>query len=266
MALFSANITKLLSLSVLFSGNIENPRIEYVIERDIGIDKDTIDTIRTVFASGKYENAQQILEDVYGEEYTRIYSIRDFQTDAWENRGAEGENSHESNQGYGEGYSSITQNQRRTETLTDRDVLSMAADQILSIDAISQDAAVSDALGILKKRLSTLDELQEKRRELGKTYREFQFGANVDREKAAETLKQMHELDAKIQEAEKKVIAAETAPALCKVLPVARRIVEQKQKDHDDEVLNRWRDRRNNAAAIKKYRERIGKDVKDLTK
>ena len=103
---------------VLFSGNIENPRIEYVIERDIGIDKDTIDTIRTVFASGKYENAQQILEDVYGEEYTRIYSIKDFQTDAWENRGAEGENSHESNQGYGEGYSSITQNQRRTNTLT----------------------------------------------------------------------------------------------------------------------------------------------------
>ena len=94
---------------VLFSGNIENPRIEYVIERDIGIDKDTIDTIRTVFASGKYENAQQILEDVYGEEYTRIYSIKDFQTDAWENRGAEG---------YGEGYSSITQNQRRTNTLT----------------------------------------------------------------------------------------------------------------------------------------------------
>lgn len=156
------------------------------------------------------------------------------------------------------------QHQNRTETLTDRDVLSMAADQILSSDAISQDAAVSDALGILKKRLSTLDELQERRRELGKTYRELQFGVNVDRGKAAETLKQMRDLDAKIQDAENKVIAAETSPALRKVLPVARRIVEQKQKEQDDAVLQRWRDRRNNAAAIKKYRDRISKDVTDL--
>ena len=41
--------------SALFSGDIENPRIEYVIERDIGIDRDTIDAIRMVFASGKYK-------------------------------------------------------------------------------------------------------------------------------------------------------------------------------------------------------------------
>lgn len=156
------------------------------------------------------------------------------------------------------------QHQRRTQTLTDRDVLTMAADKVISGDAISMDAAVSDALGIFKKRLSTLDELQEKRRELGKTYRELQFGANVDREKAAETLKEMHSLDAKIQEADNKVIAAETAPALRKVLPVARRIVEQKQKEQDDAVLQRWRDRRNNAASIKKYRDRISKDVTDL--
>lgn len=162
------------------------------------------------------------------------------------------------------GSDDMDQHQRRTETLTDRDVLSMAADQILSSDAISMDAAESDALDIFKKRLSTLDSLQEQRRELGKTYRELQFGENVDREKAAETLKQMRELDAKIQEADNKVIAAETAPALRKVLPVARRIVEQKQKEQDDAVLQRWRDRRDNAAAIKKYRDRIGKDVTDL--
>lgn len=135
--------------SALFSDDIENPRIEYVIERDIGIDRDTINTIREVFASGKYENAQQILENVYGEEYTRIYSIRDFQTDAWQNREAEGGNRYESNTGHGERNSSLTQHQRRTETLTDRDVLSMAANQILPSDAISMDAAVSDALGFL---------------------------------------------------------------------------------------------------------------------
>ena len=157
------------------------------------------------------------------------------------------------------------QHQNRTNTLTDREILSMAADKILTNDAISMDAAESDALGIFKKRLKDLDSLQEQRRDLGKTYKEQQFGANVDRGKAAETLKQMRELDAKIQEAENKVIAAETSPALRKVLPVARRIVEQSQKALDDAVLQRWRDRRNNAAAIKKYRDRISKDVTDLS-
>ena len=157
------------------------------------------------------------------------------------------------------------QHQNRTNTLTDREILSMAADKILTNDAISMDAAESDALGIFKKRLKDLDSLQEQRRELGKTYRELQFGESVDREKASETLKQMRSMDQKIQEAENKVIAAETAPALRKILPVARRIVEQKQKEQDDEVLKRWRDRRNNAASIKKYRDRISKDVTDLT-
>lgn len=157
------------------------------------------------------------------------------------------------------------QHQERTNTLTDRDILSMAADRILTNDSISIDAAESDALDIFKKRLAALDSLQEQRRDLGRTYKEQQFGANVDREKAAETLRQMHRLDERIQEAENKVIAAETAPALRKVLPVARRIVEQKQKENDDAILQRWRDRRNNAASIKKYRERISKDVTDLS-
>lgn len=163
------------------------------------------------------------------------------------------------------GAEDVEQHQKRTETLTDRDILSMAADKILASDAIPMDAAESDALGIFKKRLVALDSLQEQRRDLGKTYKEQQFGANVDREKAAQTLIEMRRLDERIQEAEKKVISAETSPALRKVLPVARRIVEQKQKEQDDEVLKRWRDRRNNAAAIKKYRDRISKDVTDLT-
>ena len=163
------------------------------------------------------------------------------------------------------GAEDVEQHQQRNDALTDREILSMAADKILTNDAISMDAAESDALDIFKKRLKDLDSLQEQRRDLGKTYKEQQFGANVDRGKAAETLKQTRELDAKIQEAENKVIAAETSPALRKVLPVARRIVEQKQKEQDDEVLKRWRDRRNNAAAIKKYRDRISKDVTDLS-
>lgn len=248
---------------VLFSGNIENPKIEYVIERDIGIDKDTIDTIRTVLEGGKYADAQQILENVYGEEHTRIYSIRDFQTDAWENGGTEGGSRQESNQRYGKWGSSLTQKQDRTNTLTDREILSMAAEDTSKLDNLTD--AESDALQIFRKRLDTLDQLQSERKELGKEYKQLQFGQKPDRQAAAQTLEKMHQLDRRIQEAENKVLTAETAPALKQVLPRARRIVEQNQKKQDDAVLQRWRDRRDNAAAIKKYRTRITKDVADMS-
>ena len=153
--------------------------------------------------------------------------------------------------------------QQRTETLTDRDVLSLAAEAVQGKENLS--AAESDALQIFRDRLSKLDELQEERRNLGREYKELQFGENVDREKASQTLEKMRSLDSRIQEAENKVLAAETAPILKQVLPKARKIVEQNQKAKDDATLRRWRDRRNNAAAIKKYRDRISKDVGDMT-
>lgn len=154
------------------------------------------------------------------------------------------------------------QHQERTNTLTDREVLYLAAEAI-QVDNLTD--AESYALQIFRDRLGALDSLQNERQELGRTYKEQQFGENVDRKAAAQTLEKMRQLDSRIQEADKKVISAETAPALRKVLPKARRIVEQKQKEHDDETLRRWRDRRNNAAAIKKYRERISKNVTDIS-
>ena len=42
-------------------------------------------------------------------------------------------------------------------------------------------------------------------------------------------------------------------------------MVETKQWEKDQESLKRWRDRRNNADAIKKYRTRLKKDVDELT-
>lgn len=156
----------------------------------------------------------------------------------------------------------FVQNQGRTNTLTDRDILSMAAD---SISVGNLTAAEADALQIFQKRLDTLESLQNERAELGRTYKEQQFGENVDRKAAAQTLQKMRQMDSRIQEADQKVISAETAPALRKVLPRARKIVEQKQKEKDDATLKRWRDRRNNAAAIKKYRDQITKNVKDIS-
>ena len=154
------------------------------------------------------------------------------------------------------------QHQARTNTLTDREVLAMAAEGI-HIDNLS--AGETDALQIFRERLENLDALHNERRELGKQYKEYQFGSKVDRAKAAEVLEQMHQMDGKIKDAEGKVLNAETAPALRKVLPMARRIVEQQQKAKDDVILRRWRDRRNNAAAIKKYRDKITKNVRDIT-
>lgn len=77
------------------------------------------------------------------------------------------------------------QNQARTNTLTDREILDLAAGDI-QVDNL--DAAEADALKIFRERLDTLNTLQNERRKLGKTYKEQQFGANVDRAKAAETL------------------------------------------------------------------------------
>lgn len=151
---------------------------------------------------------------------------------------------------------------QRTNTLTDREVLAIAANE-LSMEGMSE--AERSALTIFRDRLAKLDDLQDQRAELGRQYKDQQFGANVDRTAAAETLEKMHAMDARIQAANAKVLDVEEKTVLRDVLKKARKVVEQKQKEHDDEILKRWRDRRNNAVAIKKYRQRIQKDVNTIT-
>ena len=131
------------------------------------------------------------------------------------------------------------------EPLTDRDILLTAAQDIT--DAALTDGE-RDALDIFKSRLDKLGTLQEKRQALGTLYKEQQFGKHVDREAAKKTLEEMRHYDELIQKANDKVISAETSPALRKVLPRARAVIEQAQKVKDDATLARWRDRRDNAA------------------
>lgn len=152
--------------------------------------------------------------------------------------------------------------QQRTNTLTDRDILEMAADTI-RIESMTE--AEKDALRIFKQRLSKLGTLQEQRKEEGKLYKEQQFGVNSNRTAAAQTLNRMHILDEQIQEATASVLSVEEKNVLQNVLKQARKVVEQKEREHGEELLQRWRDRRNEAAAIKKYRERLRKDVDELT-
>jgi hypothetical protein len=75
--------------------------------------------------------------------------------------------------------------QQRTSPLTNREVLSIAADGLNLKDLTDGEKT---ALDIFKKRLDTLRELEDKRIAEGRTYKEQQFGSNVDREAAKKTL------------------------------------------------------------------------------
>lgn len=154
------------------------------------------------------------------------------------------------------------QHRERTNTLTDREVLGIAANDLSTEDMTE---AERGALEIFRDRLAKLDDLQEQRAQLGRTYKDQQFGQNVNREAAAQTLEKMHALDERIKEANSRVLDVEEKTVLRDVLKKARKVVEQAQKEHDQEILKRWRDRRNNAASIKKYQQRIVKDVKALS-
>ena len=154
------------------------------------------------------------------------------------------------------------QEQQRTDTLTDRDVLALAAREI-RVDNLSD--GEQDALRIFRERLSRLEQLEEDRAEQGRLYKEQQFGAKPDRAAAEATLNRMRVLDSQISKANLEVLDVEDKKVLRAVLQKARKVVETEERAHGQEMLARWRDRRNNAAAIKKYRERLRGDVDDLT-
>ena len=157
------------------------------------------------------------------------------------------------------------QYQPRTQSLTDREILEIAADD-LGLDDLTE--GERDALQIFRDRLTRLNDLQEQRADLGTQYREQQFGANgqkVDRAEAEKTRERMKILDSQIAEAQTDIMDVQDKEVLRKVLQKARKVVETKQREKDSVVLSRWRDRRNNAEEIQKYRKRIAKDVKSMT-
>lgn len=144
--------------------------------------------------------------------------------------------------------------QQRTSPLTDREVLSIAASEV-NVEGLTD--GERDALNIFKRRLDNLNELEQKRAEEGRKYKEQQFGANVDRAEAQKTLNRMKILDDQIKRASSEVLDVEKKEVLKRVLQRSRKVVEKAEREHGQELLRRYRDRRNNAAAIKKYRDRI---------
>ena len=205
---------------------------------------------------GRQSDTFSMLESNRGtDEGSRGVSVAPTSGDRSSNRGR----SIETVADYDEG---ITQEQQRTDTLTDREVLEMASNEI-KVSDLSQ--AERDALTIFQDRLSNLKDLQDKRAEQGRLYKEQQFGAKVDRQAAAETLNRIQVLDGQIQKATADILTVEEKEVLKRVLQKARKVVEVQERQHGQEILNRWRDRRKNADNIKKYRERIRGDVDELT-
>ena len=204
----------------------------------------------------RHREALRNVADIYGEGFAFEYDRAVYATDAWENGRGEGENRGTSDSGTSEQF------QQRTNTLTDREVLALAASEVRVDDLTADEKA---ALDIFQKRLSKLEALQVERAEQGRIYKEQQFGAKVDRTAAAETLNRMRVLDGQIQKASADVLSVEEKTVLKRVLQKARVVVEQQERQHGQEMLKRWRDRRDNAAAIKKYRDRIRGDVDELT-
>jgi N12 class adenine-specific DNA methylase len=162
----------------------------------------------------------------------------------------------------GTGSDDQVQHQQRTNTLSNREVLELAASELQDADL---SAAEKDALNIFTGRLAKLGALQEERKQQGELYRQQQFGTKVDREAAKQTLNRMKVLDGQIEKAKADVLSIEDKQVLKAVLQKARKVVEKQQWTKDQETLKRYRERRNDAAAIKKYRERLTKDVNDLT-
>ena len=245
-----------------------------VLERiDPAKDKTKADIVVEVFNDGPVQDIQD-----YRGRFTRMRNfqkLRSVYHSSVRNRGAGtgnaglGTGAGETSDGAGvlgksgnDNTGEADQYQQRTNTLTDREVLTLAASQVKVSDMT---AAEKDALDIFQQRLSKLEALQTERAEQGRLYKEQQFGAKVDRAKAAETLNRMHVLDSQIQKASAEVLTVEEKTVLKRVLQKARTVVEQQERQHGQEILKRWRDRRNNADAIKKYRDRLRGDVDELT-
>lgn len=157
----------------------------------------------------------------------------------------------------------IEEESTRRETISDREILTMAADEI-DIDNLTP--GEQDALRIFRDRLTRLQDAQEQRAELGRQYKEQQFTKGGSRAEADRIRAAMTVLDSKIKSLENGVLSLENKEVLKNVLQKARRVVEQEERRRGEESLKRYRERRNESAATRKYRERVRAEVETLRK
>lgn len=157
------------------------------------------------------------------------------------------------------------QEQRRDGRMTDQEVLAYAVDMYESDpSSMALSDAEKNAFELFKQRLAKLEDLTAQRYEQGQIYRENTFQKGGDREIAQKAHNRMEVLDGQIARASEKLLDVKQKTVLQGVLQKARKVVEQAETKRGDEKLKRWRERREEAASIKKYRDRILADRDEL--
>ena len=155
----------------------------------------------------------------------------------------------------------VEESTRRAPGLSNREVLSMAADELDS-DSLSE--AERNALQIFRDNLTRLEEEQDNRQRLGREYKDQQFTKGGSRQEADRIRAAMSVSDSKIKALENRLLSLENKEVLKGVLEKARRVVELEERKRGDENLKRYRERRNESMATRKYRERVRREVETL--
>lgn len=153
-------------------------------------------------------------------------------------------------------YEGQAQYQKRTNTLTDHEILDMAAKEL---DTSKLTDAEKSALDIFRKRVDKLKALKEERQKQGSIFYEHQFGANKDTAKATAARNRMTVLDKQITKASAEVLGLEDKKVLKDVLQKSRKVIEQKERK---ESLERIRVAREETRA--KERERANERLEAL--
>lgn len=167
-------------------GDFKAPTLSKVIVFDTNYDANMAYAKGLIFDEERrtagHGEAVELLNRMYGDGFIHEYNARNYQRDDWQDRRGEGSNRRSTGKA-GSGRRIFKgQYQERTSPLTDRDVLEAAANDVGISDMSDAEQA---ALQTFKDRLTELHELQEKRAEAGRLYKEQQFGANVDRQAAS---------------------------------------------------------------------------------
>lgn len=153
-------------------------------------------------------------------------------------------------------YEGQAQYQKRTNTLTDHEILDMAAKEL---DTSKLTDAEKSALDIFRKRVDKLKALKEERQKQGSIFYEHQFGANKDTAKATAARNRMTVLDKQITKASAEVLGLEDKKVLKDVLQKSRKVIEQNERK---ESLERIRVAREEVRA--KERERANERLEAL--
>lgn len=124
-------------------------------------------------------------------------------------------------------YEGQAQYQKRTNTLTDHEILDMAAKELDTSKLTDGERA---ALEIFRKKNDALKALKDERQKQGSLYYQYQFGDQKDTAKATAARNRMTVLDSQITKASAEVLSIEDKKVLKDVLKKSRKVIEQTER------------------------------------